>query len=90
MLVRSTEAVGEVLEGPSESQPIPSPPHPGIDQREPQPDPFLRPSTSTLIPKTNPEGSGGNLEGQISSDKSLSGSEDSLTLQSVYDLCVSL
>ncbi|GJW83142.1 hypothetical protein Tco_0156287 [Tanacetum coccineum] len=25
MLVRSTEAVGEVLEGPSESQPIPSP-----------------------------------------------------------------
>ncbi|GJW16287.1 hypothetical protein Tco_0020420 [Tanacetum coccineum] len=34
--------------------------------------------------------SGGNHEGQSSSDRSLSGNEDSLTLQSVYDLYVSL
>ncbi|GKB91761.1 hypothetical protein Tco_0964033 [Tanacetum coccineum] len=36
------------------------------------------------------EGSGRNHGGQSSSDKSLSGNEDGLTLQSVYDLCVSL
>ncbi|GJW55263.1 hypothetical protein Tco_0099348 [Tanacetum coccineum] len=34
--------------------------------------------------------SGGNHGGQSSSDRSLSGNEDGLTLQSVYDLCVSL
>ncbi|GJX63310.1 hypothetical protein Tco_0296210 [Tanacetum coccineum] len=36
------------------------------------------------------KGSGGNHGGQSSSDRSLSGNEDGLTLQSVYDLCVSL
>ncbi|GJR64761.1 hypothetical protein Tco_0010826 [Tanacetum coccineum] len=36
------------------------------------------------------EGSGGNHGGQSSSDRSLSGNEDGLTLQSVYDLYVSL
>ncbi|GJR61294.1 putative ribonuclease H-like domain-containing protein [Tanacetum coccineum] len=36
------------------------------------------------------QGSGGNHEGQSSSDRSLSGNEDGMTLQSVYDLCVSL
>ncbi|GJX19834.1 hypothetical protein Tco_0222511 [Tanacetum coccineum] len=36
------------------------------------------------------EGSGGNHGGQSSSDISLSGNEDGLTLQSVYDLCISL
>ncbi|GJY04532.1 hypothetical protein Tco_0370472 [Tanacetum coccineum] len=36
------------------------------------------------------KGSGGNHEGQSSSDRSLSGNEDGMTLQSVYDLCVSL
>ncbi|GJW64533.1 hypothetical protein Tco_0116417, partial [Tanacetum coccineum] len=35
-------------------------------------------------------GSGGNHGGQSSNDASLSGNEDGLTLQSVYDLCVSL
>ncbi|GJY07581.1 hypothetical protein Tco_0374635 [Tanacetum coccineum] len=36
------------------------------------------------------EGSGGNHGGQSSNDASISGNEDGLTLQSVYDLCVSL
>ncbi|GJV60896.1 putative ribonuclease H-like domain-containing protein [Tanacetum coccineum] len=34
--------------------------------------------------------SGGNQGGQSSSDRSLSGNEGSMTLQSVYDLCISL
>ncbi|GJS46151.1 hypothetical protein Tco_0596272, partial [Tanacetum coccineum] len=34
--------------------------------------------------------SGGNHEGQSSSDRSLSGNEGGMTLQSVYDLCISL
>ncbi|GKA10542.1 hypothetical protein Tco_0689975 [Tanacetum coccineum] len=53
-------------------------------------DPSPRPSPSIPIPDSNPKGSGGNHGGQSSSDKSLSGNEDGLTLQSVYDLCVSL
>ncbi|GJR76378.1 hypothetical protein Tco_0088743 [Tanacetum coccineum] len=72
------------------NQPTPSPTHPSEDQSEPQPDPFLRPSSSNPIPDSIPEGSGGNHGGQSSSDRSLSGNEDGLTLQSVYDLCVSL
>ncbi|GJZ00202.1 putative ribonuclease H-like domain-containing protein [Tanacetum coccineum] len=78
------------LMGPSESQPIPSPSHPSEDQPELQPDPSPRTSPSIPIPDSNPEGSGGNHGGQSSSDKSLSGNEDGLTLQSVNDLCVSL
>ncbi|GJY37965.1 putative ribonuclease H-like domain-containing protein [Tanacetum coccineum] len=48
------------------------------------------PSSSIPIPDSNPEGSGGNHGGQSSSDRSLLGNEDGLTLQSVYDLCISL
>ncbi|GJS36853.1 putative ribonuclease H-like domain-containing protein [Tanacetum coccineum] len=58
------------------------------DQYETQPDPSPRPSPT--IPDSIPEGSGGNHGGQSSSDRSLSGNKDGLTLQSVYDLCVSL
>ncbi|GJW69304.1 hypothetical protein Tco_0123728 [Tanacetum coccineum] len=53
-------------------------------------DPSPRPSPSTIIPDSIPETSGGNLGGHSSSDKSLSGNEGELTLQSVYDLCLSL
>ncbi|GJV66338.1 hypothetical protein Tco_1477166 [Tanacetum coccineum] len=81
---------GEASERPSESQPIPSPLHLSEDQPESQPDPSPRRSPSIPILDSNPEGSGGNHGGQSSSDKSLSGIEDGLTLQSVYDLCVSL
>ncbi|GJV55950.1 hypothetical protein Tco_1456955 [Tanacetum coccineum] len=90
MLAQPTEDEGAVSERPSEIQPTPSPTHPSEDQSEPQPDPFLRPSSSNPLPDSIPEGSGGNHGGQSSSDRSLSGNEDGLTLQSVYDLCVSL
>ncbi|GJU07958.1 hypothetical protein Tco_1124388 [Tanacetum coccineum] len=49
-----------------------------------------RPSPTTIIPDSIPETSGGNLGGHSSSDKSLSGNEGDMTLQSVYDLCLSL
>ncbi|GJY26973.1 hypothetical protein Tco_0401699, partial [Tanacetum coccineum] len=49
-----------------------------------------QPSPSTIIPDSIPETSGGNLGGHSSSDKSISGNEGELTLQSVYDLCLSL
>ncbi|GJU15417.1 hypothetical protein Tco_1143383 [Tanacetum coccineum] len=42
------------------------------------------------IPDSNLEVSGGNHGGQSSNDTSLLGNKDGLTLQSVYDLCVSL
>ncbi|GJR62060.1 hypothetical protein Tco_1504222 [Tanacetum coccineum] len=90
MLVQPTKDEGEVSKRPSESQPIPSPTHPTEDQPESQPDPSPRPSSPNLITDSNPEGSGGNHGGQSSSDRSLSWNEDSLTLQNVYDLCISL
>ncbi|GKE61102.1 hypothetical protein Tco_1511469, partial [Tanacetum coccineum] len=84
------EDEGKVSERPSKTQPTPSPTHPSEDQSEPQPDPSLRPSSSNPIPDSILEGSGGNHGGQSSSDRSQSGTKDDLTLQSVYDLCVSL
>ncbi|GJT10150.1 hypothetical protein Tco_0857192 [Tanacetum coccineum] len=84
------EDEGAVSEGPSETQPTPSLPHPSADQHEIQPDPSPRPSPTIPIPDSIPEGSGGNHGGQSFSDRSLSGNEDGLTLQSVYDLCMSL
>ncbi|GKF75091.1 hypothetical protein Tco_0224535 [Tanacetum coccineum] len=90
MLAQPTEDEGAVSKRPSETQPTPSPTYPNEDQSEPQPDPFLRPSSSNPIPNSIPEGSGGNHGGQSSNDRSQSGTEDDLTLQSVYDLCVSL
>ncbi|GJS49780.1 putative ribonuclease H-like domain-containing protein [Tanacetum coccineum] len=48
------------------------------------------PSPTTHIFDSILKGSGGNHGGQSSNDASLSGNEDGLTLQSVYDLCVSL
>ncbi|GKC98334.1 hypothetical protein Tco_1168609 [Tanacetum coccineum] len=89
MLVQQTEDEGEASERPSDSQPIPSPPHPSEDQPQTQTDPSPRPSPSIAIPDSNLEGSCGNHGGQSSNDTSLSGNEDGLTLQSVYDLCLS-
>ncbi|GKF73806.1 hypothetical protein Tco_0220138, partial [Tanacetum coccineum] len=85
VLVQPTEDEGEVSKRQFESQPIPSPTHPSEDQLEPQPDLSPRPSSSIPIPDSSPEGYGGNYGGQSSSDRSLSGNEDGLTLQSVYD-----
>ncbi|GKA18814.1 hypothetical protein Tco_0698729 [Tanacetum coccineum] len=90
MLAQPTEDEGTVLDRPSEIQPTPSPTHPSEDQFEPQPGPFLRPSSSNPLPDSILEGSGKNHGGQSSSNRSLSGNEDGLTLQSMYDLCVSL
>ncbi|GJZ10915.1 hypothetical protein Tco_0545674 [Tanacetum coccineum] len=78
------------LMGQSEPQLIPSPPHLSEDQHEPQTDPSPRPSPTTHIPDSIPEGSGGNHGSQSSSDRSLLGNEGGMTLQSVYDLCISL
>ncbi|GJX79972.1 hypothetical protein Tco_0328121 [Tanacetum coccineum] len=77
-------------EVPVEPQPDPSPTHTSEVPVEPQTDPSPRPSPSTTIPDSMPESSGGNLGGHSSSDKSLSGNEGEMTLQSVYDLCISL
>ncbi|GJU74080.1 hypothetical protein Tco_1265485 [Tanacetum coccineum] len=90
MLVQPTEDEGTTSERPSEPQPIPFPPYPSEAIVEPQSDPSPRPSPSTHIPDSIPESSGGNHGCQSSSDKSLSGNESDMTLQSVYDLCISL
>ncbi|GJY20423.1 hypothetical protein Tco_0392989 [Tanacetum coccineum] len=90
MLIQQTKDEGDASERPSDSPPIPSPPHPSEDQPQIQPDPSPRPSPTTHILDSIPEGSGGNHGGQSSNDASLSGNEDGLTLQSVYDICVSL
>ncbi|GJZ69761.1 hypothetical protein Tco_0633311 [Tanacetum coccineum] len=106
MLVQPTEDEGAPSERPSEAQPTPSPIHtsevPVVPQSDPSPthtsevpfepqtDQSLRPSPSTTIPDSIPESSGRNLGGLSSSDKSLSGNEGGMTLQSVYDLCLSL
>ncbi|GKF23469.1 hypothetical protein Tco_0075791, partial [Tanacetum coccineum] len=53
--------------------------------------PSERPSEAQPTPSpTHTKSSGGNLGGHSSSDKSLSGNEGDMTLQSVYDLCLSL
>ncbi|GJW28534.1 hypothetical protein Tco_0045409 [Tanacetum coccineum] len=57
---------------------------------EPQTVPIPRPSPSTTIPDSILESSGRNHGGHSSSDKSLSGNEGEMTLQSIYDLCISL
>ncbi|GKD19118.1 hypothetical protein Tco_1208276 [Tanacetum coccineum] len=90
MLVQPTEDEGAPSERPSEAQPTPSPPHPSEATVEPQSDPSPRPSPSTYIPDSIPGSSDGNQGGHSSSDKSLSGNEGDMTLQSVYDLCISL
>ncbi|GJR13327.1 hypothetical protein Tco_0795979 [Tanacetum coccineum] len=80
MLVQPTEDEGAPSERPSEAQPTPSPIYtsklPVVPQTDPSP--------------THTKSSGGNLGGHSSSDKSLSGNEGEMTLQSVYDLCISL
>ncbi|GJU61252.1 putative ribonuclease H-like domain-containing protein [Tanacetum coccineum] len=85
-----TEDEGATSERPSKAQPTPSPPHPSEVNVEPQSDPSPRPSPTPHIPDSILEVSGGSHGGQSSSDKSLSGNEGGMTLQSVYDLYISL
>ncbi|GJQ95402.1 hypothetical protein Tco_0006541 [Tanacetum coccineum] len=90
MLVQPTKDEGTTSERPSEPQPTPSHPHPSEVIIEPQSDPSPIPLPFTHIPDSILESSGGNYGGQSSSDKSLSGNEGDMTLQSVSDLCISL
>ncbi|GJU97554.1 hypothetical protein Tco_1326825 [Tanacetum coccineum] len=90
MLVQPTEDEGTTSERPSEPQPTPSPPYPSEANIEPQSDPSSRPSPTIHIPDSIPEASSENQGDQSSSDRSLSGNEGGMTLQSVYDLCISL
>ncbi|GJU20298.1 hypothetical protein Tco_1153640 [Tanacetum coccineum] len=106
MLVQPTQDEGASSERPSEAQPTPSPAptsevpyEPQTDSSpaqtsevpiEHQPNPSPRPSPTTTIPASIPETSGENLGGHSSSDKSLSGNEGDMTIQGVYDLCLSL
>ncbi|GJU10633.1 hypothetical protein Tco_1133029 [Tanacetum coccineum] len=62
---------GAVSERPFETQPTPSLTHPSKGQSEPQPDPFLRPSSSNPIPNSIPEGSGRNHGAQAANIKDL-------------------
>ncbi|GKA58397.1 putative ribonuclease H-like domain-containing protein, partial [Tanacetum coccineum] len=106
MLIQPTQDEGASSERPSEAQPTPSPAptsevpyEPQTDSSpaqtsevpiEHQPNPSPRPSPSTTTPAFIPETSGENLGGHSSSDKSLSGNEGDMTIQGVYDLCLSL
>ncbi|GKF52231.1 hypothetical protein Tco_0148698, partial [Tanacetum coccineum] len=106
MLVQPTQDEGVSSERPSEAQPTPSPVPTSEVPYEPQTDSFPaqtsevplehqshlspRPSPTINIPGSIPESSGENLGGHSSSDKSLSGNEDEMTIQSVYDICLSL
>ncbi|GJR14174.1 putative ribonuclease H-like domain-containing protein [Tanacetum coccineum] len=102
MLVQPTQDEGVSSERPSEAQPTPSPVPTSEVPYEPQTDSSPaqtsevptehqsnlspRPSPPTNIPGSIPESSGENLGGHSSSDKSLSGNEDEMTIQSITKL----
>ncbi|GJV89601.1 putative ribonuclease H-like domain-containing protein [Tanacetum coccineum] len=106
MLVQPTQDEGASSERLSDEQPSPSPaptsevpyePHtdssPAHTSEVPiehQPVPSPRPSPTPIVPDSIPEPTGENLGDHSSNDTSLSGNEDDMTLQNVYDLCISL
>ncbi|GJT80572.1 hypothetical protein Tco_1054914 [Tanacetum coccineum] len=106
MLVQPTQDEGASSERPSEVLPTPSPAptsdvplesqldsSPAQTSEVPiehQPNPSPRPSPTNTIPASILEPSGENLGGHSSSDRSLSGNEGDMTIQGVYDLCLSL
>ncbi|GJX82037.1 hypothetical protein Tco_0331518 [Tanacetum coccineum] len=106
MLVQPTQDESAPSERPSEAQPTLSPAPTSKVPNEPQTNSSpaqtsevhieqqtalsLRPSPTPIIPDSVPETFGENLGGHSSSDKSLSGNEGDMTLQSVNDLCLSL
>ncbi|GKA94733.1 putative ribonuclease H-like domain-containing protein, partial [Tanacetum coccineum] len=59
-------------------------------QPDPSPRPSPTPSPTPIVPDSIPEPTGENLGDHSSNDESLSGNEDDMTLQNVYDLCISL
>ncbi|GJY33349.1 putative ribonuclease H-like domain-containing protein [Tanacetum coccineum] len=72
----------QASEVPFEQQPDPSP--------SPSPRPSPNPSPTPIVPDSIPEHTGENLGDHSSNDQSLLGNEDAMTLQNVYDLCISL
>ncbi|GJU71145.1 hypothetical protein Tco_1262550 [Tanacetum coccineum] len=99
MLVQPTQDESEALptpsptptsEVPSEQQTDSSPAQISKVPIEYQPNLSPRPSPSNIIPASIPETSGDNLRGHSSNDKSLLGNEGDMTIQGVYDLCLSL
>ncbi|GJW35707.1 hypothetical protein Tco_0058627, partial [Tanacetum coccineum] len=70
---------------PAEPQPDPSPAHTNEVHMDQQTDPSPRPSPSHIILDSILDSSGGNLGGYSSSNKSLSGNEGEMTLQSSMD-----
>ncbi|GKB82909.1 hypothetical protein Tco_0949804 [Tanacetum coccineum] len=56
----------------------------------PSPRPSPNPSPTPIVPDSIPEPTGENLGDHSFNDTSLSGNEDEMTLQNVYDLCLSL
>ncbi|GKE12609.1 hypothetical protein Tco_1416160, partial [Tanacetum coccineum] len=83
----SPTPTGEI---PNESLPDSSSAQPSEVPFEQQPDPSPSPSPTPIVPDSIPEPTGENLGDHSSNDASLSGNEDDMTLQNVYDLCISL
>ncbi|GJT55274.1 hypothetical protein Tco_0990328 [Tanacetum coccineum] len=81
------EIPNESLPDSSSAQPseVPFEHHPDTS-----PSPSPRPSPTPIVPDSIPEPTGENLGDHSSNDASLSGNEDDMTLQNVYDLCISL
>ncbi|GJS50107.1 hypothetical protein Tco_0600228 [Tanacetum coccineum] len=106
MLVQPTQKEGTSSERLSEAHPTPSPeptseaPNESLNDSssaqssevpfEQQPRPSPNPSPTPNIPDSIPEHTGENLGDHSFNDTSLSGNEDAMTLQNVYDLCISL
>ncbi|GJR22642.1 hypothetical protein Tco_0971169 [Tanacetum coccineum] len=84
----SPTPTGEI---PNESLPDSSSAQPSEVPYEQQPDPSPSPSPKqSPRPSPTPIVTGENLGDHSSNDASLSGNEDDMTLQNVYDLCISL
>ncbi|GJR22956.1 hypothetical protein Tco_0971483 [Tanacetum coccineum] len=88
----TSEVPNESLPDSSSAQPSEVP---FEQQHDPSPRPSPRPSPilsspTPIIPDSIPEPTGENLGDHSSNDTSLSGNEDDMTLQNVYDLCISL
>ncbi|GKE84334.1 hypothetical protein Tco_1558076 [Tanacetum coccineum] len=102
MLVQPTQDEGASSEKLSDEQPSPSPAPTSEVPNESLPDsasaqpsevPFEqapKPSPTPIITDSIPVPTGENLGDHSSNDASLSGNEDEMTLQNVYDLCISL
>ncbi|GJT30676.1 hypothetical protein Tco_0910951 [Tanacetum coccineum] len=87
----TSEVPNESLPDSSSAQPseVPFEQQPETSPR-PSPRPSPRTSPTPIVPDSIPESTGENLGDHSSNDTSLLGNEDDMTLQNVYDLCISL